>query len=171
MYRDIGGYEPKHIKFAAAFDIDARKINKPLQEALRARPNCAMDHVADISEATMVDGGVLVREGPVLDGVPPHMADYPEDVTFVAGDASPLSKGEVVAELQRQQVDVVVNYLPVGAADASAFYIDAALEVRRLFFEAQAACILQALCRSRQDLHPPVLTPVSTHACRLAATS
>lgn len=129
MYRDIGGYRPEHIKFAAAFDIDVRKVNTPLQEALRAHPNCAMDHVAEISDLCMVEGGVVVREGPLLDGVPPHMADYPDDVTFVPSNASPLSMAEVVDELKKQKVDVVVNYLPVGSSEASKFYIDAALEV------------------------------------------
>jgi myo-inositol-1-phosphate synthase len=131
MYRDIGGYGPEHIKFAAAFDIDVRKVNKTLQEALRAHPNCAMDHVAEISDVCMVEGGVVVREGPLLDGVPPHMADYPDDVTFVPSNASPLSMADVVDELKKQRVDVVVNYLPVGSSEASKFYIDAALEVSR----------------------------------------
>ena len=34
MYHDIGGYEAKDIQFVCGFDVDKRKVNKPLIEAL-----------------------------------------------------------------------------------------------------------------------------------------
>ena len=40
MHYDLGGYKPGDIKVVAAFDIDARKVGKPLKEAIFAKPNC-----------------------------------------------------------------------------------------------------------------------------------
>ena len=42
MYPDIGGYKTGDIEFVCGFDVDIRKVNKPLPEALRAKPNCSM---------------------------------------------------------------------------------------------------------------------------------
>ena len=41
MYSDIGGYAAGDILFVAGFDVDRRKVNHQLKEALRAKPNCA----------------------------------------------------------------------------------------------------------------------------------
>ena len=49
MYEDIGGYSIHDIQFVIGFDIDKRKVNKKLPVALRAQPNCAMDHVGKIT--------------------------------------------------------------------------------------------------------------------------
>lgn len=40
MHYSLGGYRPKDIKVVAAFDIDKRKVGKPLHEAIFSRPNC-----------------------------------------------------------------------------------------------------------------------------------
>ncbi len=40
MHLDIGGYKPWDIEVGAAFDVDRRKVGKPLKEALFAKPNC-----------------------------------------------------------------------------------------------------------------------------------
>jgi len=132
MYADIGGYTSSDLVFTIGFDVDRRKVNRPLVEALRAQPNCAMDHVEEIVEVSLsgpgcVSKGALVYSGPELDGVAPWMLDYPEAVSFRTGAESAKSFDEVVGLIKDAKVDVLINYLPVGSEQASKFYIDAAL--------------------------------------------
>ncbi|EGD83447.1 myo-inositol-1-phosphate synthase [Salpingoeca rosetta] len=129
MYPDIGGYTAKHLKFVVGFDIDERKCGRSLAEALRAKPNCAMDHVPEITE-TSVPAAARVHRGPTLDGIAPHMTQYPVDTTFKESGDKPVTLDEATEILQREKVDVVINYLPVGSHEASAFYVDAAVRAR-----------------------------------------
>ena len=130
MYEDIGGYSVHDIKFVVGFDIDKRKVNKKLAKALRAQPNCAMDHVDEIttkSNSSCVSDEALVYSAPEMDGIAPHMYDYPDEVTFVNG-AIPAESFDRTAELlQYHGVDVLINYLPVGSEDASKYWVDVAL--------------------------------------------
>ncbi len=128
MYTDIGGYTVGDIEFVVGFDVDSRKINKPLREALRAAPNCAMDHVGSINDLC-IEPGALVYPGPLLDGVAPHMLDYPEEVSFrpVPHNHAPWSETLTAEILTFHRVDVVINYLPVGSEQATEFYVGAAL--------------------------------------------
>jgi myo-inositol-1-phosphate synthase len=48
MKSDIGGYMASDINFACAFEIDTRKIGKPLGLALKERPNCSWSIVDEI---------------------------------------------------------------------------------------------------------------------------
>jgi myo-inositol-1-phosphate synthase len=127
MYPDIGGYEAKDIEFVCGFDVDKRKVDKHLVEALTAEPNCSMDHV-DVISNVVVNKNAHVYSGPVLDGVAEHMKDYPAEVSFRTGaiPAEPYSR--VVELLKYHKVDVVINYLPVGSHEATKFYIDAAID-------------------------------------------
>lgn len=127
MYPDIGGYTVSDITYVCGFDVDIRKVNQPLKVALRAKPNCAMDHVAEIDD-TVVEKGAIVYSGPELDGIAPYMLDFPEAVSFRTGAIPAESYERVVELLKYHKVDVVVNYLPVGSEEASQFYINAALE-------------------------------------------
>lgn len=126
MYEDIGGYQAKDIQFVCGFDVDVRKVNKPLKEALRAKPNCAMDHVKEITDAC-IEPGAIVYSGPELDGVAPHMLDYPAEVSFRTGAIPAESFERVVQLLKYHNVDVVINYLPVGSEEATEFYVGAAV--------------------------------------------
>jgi myo-inositol-1-phosphate synthase len=127
MYPDIGGYTVNDLKFVCGFDVDIRKVNRPLKEALRAAPNCAMHHVDTIDD-TCVERGAMVYSGPLKDGVPDYMLDFPENCSFRIG-AIPAEPFERVVELLKyHRVDVVVNYLPVGSDEAAEFYVSAALE-------------------------------------------
>lgn len=129
MYPEIGGYTVNDIEFVCGFDVDIRKVNKPLKEALRAKPNCAMDHVKEITDAC-IEKGAMVYSGPELDGIAPWMREYPESVSFRTG-AIPAEPSERVVELLKyHRVDVVINYLPVGSEEASKFYVDAAIKAK-----------------------------------------
>jgi len=131
MYEDIGGYKIHDIEFVIGFDIDKRKVNKKLNVALRAQPNCAMDHVDKITtkaNTSCVSQDAMVYSAPEMDGIAPHMHDYPDEVTFVNGAVPAESFDRTVELLQYHNVDVLVNYLPVGSEEASKYWIDVALK-------------------------------------------
>ena len=131
MYEDIGGYSVHDIEFVIGFDIDKRKVNKKLAKALRAQPNCAMDHVEKItttSNSSAVNNDAMVYSAPEMDGIAPHMHDYPDEVTFVNGAVPAESFERTVELLQYPDVDVLINYLPVGSEEASKYWIDVALD-------------------------------------------
>ena len=130
MYEDIGGYSVHDIEFVVGFDIDKRKVNKKLAKALRAQPNCAMDHVDKItttSNSSCVHKDAMVYSAPEMDGIAPHMHDYPDEVTFVNGAVPAESFDRTVELLQYHNVDVLINYLPVGSEEASRYWIDVAI--------------------------------------------
>ncbi len=77
MHADIDGYRLEDIGVVAAFDVDRRKVGKPLEEAIFAHPQCTTVFQRDLPSY-----GVTVKMGPVLDGVAAHMNDYPESQSF-----------------------------------------------------------------------------------------
>lgn len=120
MHYEICGYKPGDIKIVAAFDIDKRKVGSPIEEAIFAKPNCTKTIEKDIPESN-----VFVSMGHALDGVSPHMKDYPENRTFVLSDKKP---EDVVSVLREKNVDILINYLPVGSEEAARFYTRCCLE-------------------------------------------
>ena len=120
MHYHIGPYSPGDIEVVAAFDVDKRKVGKPLNEAIFAAPNCTKKICAEFAT-----DGPTVQMGPVLDGVSDHMANYPDDQAFRLADAEPV---DVVRTLRDSGADILVNYLPVGSEQAAEFYAEAALE-------------------------------------------
>jgi myo-inositol-1-phosphate synthase len=111
---DIGGYLPGDIEIVAAFDIDRRKVGRPVREAIFSPPNCTKRFVPE-----MPSGGPRVMMAPVLDGVAPHMRDFPEDQTFLPSDETPV---DVEAVLRDSGAEILVSYLPVGSEEATRFY-------------------------------------------------
>ncbi len=119
MHYDLGGYRPSDITVAAAFDIDKRKVGKPLKEAVFAKPNCTKTFNKDIQNYP-----VAVQMGEVLDGVSQHMGDYPEDRRFIVADKKPCDVAKV---LKQSGAEILLSYLPVGSEKATAFYAEACL--------------------------------------------
>ena len=66
MHEEIGGFQPSDVEFVAAFDIDRRKVGRPLEEAVFAAPNCTRRFQPEHPANGMA---MAVRIGPVLDGV------------------------------------------------------------------------------------------------------
>ena len=126
---DLGGYRPKDLKIVAAWDIDRRKVGKDVAEAIFAPPNCTAvfcDHVGET--------GARVRMGKTLDGIAEHMANFPDERTFMLAEAErEPTKDQVVEVLRDTKTDVMVNYLPVGSQQATEFYAECALEARVAF--------------------------------------
>ena len=137
MHWEIGGYKPSDIDIVAAFDIDARKVGMDVNEAIYAQPNCTTIFCPDIKPK-----GVNVEMGCLLDGVAPHMADYPDDHTFVISKEPEKNKDEIVKILQETGTEILLNYLPVGSEKAVRFYAECALEAGCAFINCMPVFIV-----------------------------
>jgi myo-inositol-1-phosphate synthase len=120
VHAELCGYRVSDITPVAAFDVDARKVGRPLHEAIFAPPNCTA-----VFEPEVADTGVTVQMGPALDGVAAHMADYPADRAFRVADAEAV---DVAAVLRETGAEVLVCYMPVGSEDAVRAYAQACLD-------------------------------------------
>jgi len=116
----IGPYECTDFEVVAAFDIDERKVGRPVNEAIFAPPNCARVFQAEVPATD-----VIVQMGPVLDGYPPHMKEYPPEDSFMPARRKPV---DVAAALREADADVLVCYMPVGAEQAARHYAQACLD-------------------------------------------
>ena len=134
MHWNIGGYKPGDIEIVAAFDIDKRKVDKDVSEAIFSPPNCTKVFYKDIP---FMD--VRVKLGFLLDGVARHMLKYPDDKTFLVdeylddfvSDAEiEKAKDRIIKELKKSKAEVMLNYLPVGSQKAIEFYSECALEAK-----------------------------------------
>jgi myo-inositol-1-phosphate synthase len=119
-HADLGGYRITDIDVVAAFDIDARKVGRPLHEAIFAQPNNTAVFCRDVKQSD-----VVVRMGEVHDGVAPHMASYPPHQRFEVASAKPV---DVAKALRDSGAEVLVNFLPVGSQRATEYYAQACLD-------------------------------------------
>jgi myo-inositol-1-phosphate synthase len=110
MFARIGGYHPADIEFVAAFDVDRRKVGRPVGEAIFAAPNCARVFCPD------VPSGPVVQMAPVYDGVSQHMLEVPERMGFRISNEEPVDIAQV---LRDSKADILLNYLPVGSQIAT----------------------------------------------------
>ena len=120
MHARIGDWGPSDIEVVAAFDIDRRKVGKPVEKAIFAEPNCTK-----VFQNNLPVSDVVVQMGPVLDGVASHMADYADDEAFRPSDEEPVN---VVQVLKDAEAEVLVCYMPVGSEGAVRHYARACLE-------------------------------------------
>jgi myo-inositol-1-phosphate synthase len=124
--KNFGGYTVSDIEFAAAFDADERKVGLDLSQAIFAKPNCTTVFFPNVPNLNCP-----VEMGYVIDSFPEHFCDdedcgfkplhniYPNEET---------ARSAIVRTLQRRDVDVLVNYLPVGSEKNAFFCADCALE-------------------------------------------
>lgn len=124
MNMRIGGYHPADVQVVAAFDIDRRKVGRPVGEAIFAEPNCTMVFQKDVAP------GPIVQMGPVLDGFPEHMLYSSEHLAYRLSNEDPV---DVVAVLKETKADILINYMPVGSQKATEFYANAAIEANCAF--------------------------------------
>lgn len=71
--------------------------------------------------------------GKVLDGLSDHIKDYEDKYTFLLSDEKELEKEDIVSILKEREVDILLNYLPVGSEQATKFYAQCALEANVAF--------------------------------------
>ena len=120
MNYDLEGYVPGDIEVVAAFDVDKRKVGRDINKAIFAKPNNTKVFKEDIE-----NNGTTVKMGKIFDGISDHMKNYPEDRTFIPSNEEPC---DVVRELRISNADILLNYLPVGAEEATRFYAECCLE-------------------------------------------
>jgi myo-inositol-1-phosphate synthase len=113
MHVDLGGYHVGDVKFSAAFDVDADKVGKDLSEAIWSGQNNTLKF------ADVPDKGVKVNRGMTHDGLGKYLK---QKIKKAPGETD-----DIVGILRETQTDVVVSYLPVGAEDATKWYVEQAL--------------------------------------------
>ena len=114
MHTVLGGYHIGDIEFVAAFDIDRNKVGKDLSKAIYAKPNNTY-RFYDVPKI-----GVPVDRGMTHDGLGKYLSEL---ITKAPG-----STADIVGILREREVDVVVNYLPVGSEEATKWYVEQVLE-------------------------------------------
>ena len=120
MHASVGGFRAGDIEVVAAFDIDVRKVGRPLHKAIFAAPNNTKIFHRPVNAAS-----VRVEMGPILDGAPEHMAEYPVDQRFEPANLPPC---DVTRRLRETGAEILVNYLPVGSQKATEHYAEACLD-------------------------------------------
>ncbi|MFI9504909.1 inositol-3-phosphate synthase [Nocardia sp. NPDC052566] len=126
MYPEIGGYRLSDLECVAAFEVDANKIGCDLADALRRPPTAAVQHVH------VPDTGVIVRPGPVLDGIGGRLVGVVE----VDERARQATIEDVAAELRRTGAEVLVCLLPTGSVKAVQAYARACIATGTAFVNA-----------------------------------
>ena len=137
MKECIGGYDINSIELVAAFDVDVRKVGKTMKEGIISKPNCT-PMFANYNE---IPEGPTIVEGYLSDGVADHMLKYPEDEGFrpknipTKGLDDSMYEWEktgceyrIKKELKYKEVDILINYLPVGSQKATEFYAQCCID-------------------------------------------
>lgn len=110
----VGPYSVSDIEIVAAFDVIKGKVGEDLFDAIWAHPNDTLDFARPEGKS-----GVIVQRGPTHDGLGLYLSRVVEE-----------SEKPVVSVndyLREKQVDVVINYLPVGSEHAAKFYATEAI--------------------------------------------
>jgi myo-inositol-1-phosphate synthase len=129
----IGGYHVADVEIVAAFDVDRRKVGKPVREAIFSEPNCT-----HVFEENPLCNNVLVEMGPPHDGISEHMSQLSDADGFRISEKSP---ADIVDCLRQSQADVLVCYVPVGSERAARHYANACLEAGVALVNAMPAFI------------------------------
>src|SRR5215475_5938549 len=122
MHVQFGDYHVSDIQFAAAFDVDAKKVGRDLSEAIVASQNNTIE-ICDVPPV-----GVTVQRGHTLDGLGKYYREVVEE-----SDEEPV---DVVAALREAGADVLVCYLPVGSEEAARYYAQCAIDAGVAFVNA-----------------------------------
>ena len=122
MHVQFGDYHVNDVEFAAAFDVDAKKVGFDLAEATQASENNTIK-ITDVPPL-----GVVVQRGPTLDGLGKYYRE-----TIDEADVEPV---DVVRVLRDSRTDVLVSYLPVGSEKADKFYAQCAIDAGVAFVNA-----------------------------------
>ena len=125
-YDNIGGYKPKDIDIILGFDVDSRKVGYTIGEAIFAPPNCCYKILKNVNEFQNLPSAV-VQKAPILDGVSLLMMESKDGFQVNESDPS-LSKQQIIDLMKNLNVDILINYLPVGSKFATEFWADVCLE-------------------------------------------
>jgi myo-inositol-1-phosphate synthase len=134
-------FSPQDIEISAAFDIDKRKVGKPLSEAIFAKPNV-------VPQYTKVNTQITVLRGPTLDGNKGSLSNIIEE-----SDEDPI---DVSSVLKEEKIDVVVNLLPTGVNEATLFYAKSALDSSAAFINASPTEVVKKLGKDFENNKIPL---------------
>lgn len=112
---DVSGYGPGSVKVVVGFDVSEEKIQKDLSQAIWEEPNCAQRFYGP----NWMNAPVL--PGPLFDGLGRSAME-------MVNVSRRVNAQEVQEALDAYEVDVLVNFLPVGSEEATEFYAQAALD-------------------------------------------
>jgi len=110
----VGDYHVGDIEFSAAFDIDARKVDLDLSQAIGTAPN----NTVRFAEVPRL--GVPVQRGMTHDGLGHYLSQV---ITKAPG-----ATADIANILRETRTDVVVNFLPVGSEMATKWYVEQVLD-------------------------------------------
>ncbi len=113
MHPVMGEYGVGDIEVVAAFDINETKVGLDLSEAILAEPNNT------VTFAEVPHTGVTVQRGMTHDGIGHYVSDMVKK--------APGGTADISGTLQEREVDVVINYLPVGSEEATRWYAEQVL--------------------------------------------
>ncbi|MCH7786225.1 MAG: inositol-3-phosphate synthase [Chloroflexi bacterium] len=113
MHPVLGEYGIGDINVVAAIDIDVNKVGLDLSEAIFAEPNNTIKF-QDVPHM-----GLTVQRGMTHDGIGKYMAEIIEK--------APGPTDDITRILREREVDVVINYLPVGSEEATRWYVEQVL--------------------------------------------
>ncbi len=116
MHPVMGEYGVGDIEVVAAFDINETKVGLDLSEAILAEPNNT------VSFADVPHTGVTVQRGMTHDGIGHYVSDMVKK--------APGGTADISGTLQEREVDVVINYLPVGSEEATRWYAEQVLAAK-----------------------------------------
>ncbi len=116
MHPVMGEYGIGDIEVVAAFDINESKVGLDLSEAILAEPNNTVKF-ADVPHT-----GVTVQRGMTHDGIGHYVSDMVKK--------APGGTADISGTLQEREVDVVINYLPVGSEEATRWYAEQVLAAK-----------------------------------------
>jgi myo-inositol-1-phosphate synthase len=114
MHPVLGRYHISDIEFTAGFDVAAKKVGRPLSEAIFAEPNNTQ-RFSDPPESS-----AMVYRGDLKDGLGKYLSR-----TIGVSAEEPVQVAEVLRETK---TDVVVSYLPVGSEKATRWYAEQVLK-------------------------------------------
>ena len=116
MHPVMGEYGVGDIEVVAAFDINETKVGLDLSEAILAEPNNTVTF-ADVPHT-----GVTVQRGMTHDGIGHYVSDMVKK--------APGGTADISGTLREREVDVVINYLPVGSEEATRWYAEQVLAAK-----------------------------------------
>lgn len=121
MRGKIGNYDTNSIEVVLAIDVDVRKVGKTFKDAMFSEPNCTPLFV----DKNDLPEGPIVLMGEILDGIAPHMLEANEEEGFRPSFEDSCN---VVEELKKNNIDILINYLPVGSQKATEFYAQCCID-------------------------------------------
>jgi myo-inositol-1-phosphate synthase len=116
MHNELGGYAIGDIEVVAAFDVDKDKVGKDVSEAIFSGQN----NTAKFMDVPHM--GVTVERGMTHDGIGKYLSQVIEKADGPTAD--------IVGILKEREVDVVINYLPVGSEEATKWYVEQVLAAK-----------------------------------------